>query len=327
MYGINFHLRDHAGAQAVYNVVPPSGDFAVFVLFDEDTLSYSVKAKMLRYLSSHPQLRVIRYEKNVFRVIRFNRDEWKRVARAVGVIAAGVIVAGVAVAAGIRFMSDGNRESLKQAHDSATTTGEAVKDLIMQIEELLSKFRDLNDEFGSPILATLQAVAEQEDEEAEQEDEGLRFISDMKPGFICFNRNSGVAAAVAALSIGIRFRDSPPPSPSTELVDIFLGGLEVPQDWKKRRLKQVITDSQTHLVVKVADDKDIISQLPNEILVSIIARMSLKAGARTSLLSKRWRNLHKLVTNINISCADLLLSDDTPALITMALPLVASLKD
>ncbi|KAL7155902.1 hypothetical protein ABFS83_03G107300 [Erythranthe nasuta] len=47
-------------------------------------------------------------------------------------------------------------------------------------------------------------------------------------------------------------------------------------------------------------NKDIISELPDDILISIIERLSLKSGIRTSVLSRRWRNLHKYVPKSEI---------------------------
>ncbi|KAI3464412.1 hypothetical protein Pfo_021075 [Paulownia fortunei] len=51
-----------------------------------------------------------------------------------------------------------------------------------------------------------------------------------------------------------------------------------------------------------ANKKDIISKLPDDILISIISFMPIKDGIRTSVLSKRWRNLYNFVSNIDTQC-------------------------
>lgn len=48
-----------------------------------------------------------------------------------------------------------------------------------------------------------------------------------------------------------------------------------------------------------------ISELPDDVLVSIIDRLPIKSAIRTSILSKRWRNLHRCVHNIDLDCPDL----------------------
>ncbi|KAH6791705.1 hypothetical protein C2S52_002182, partial [Perilla frutescens var. hirtella] len=52
--------------------------------------------------------------------------------------------------------------------------------------------------------------------------------------------------------------------------------------------------------------KDIISQLPDDILVSIIARTPTRSAVSTSILSKRWRTLYKSASNFKLCCSDLL---------------------
>ncbi|KAL7118017.1 hypothetical protein ACP275_03G109300 [Erythranthe tilingii] len=53
---------------------------------------------------------------------------------------------------------------------------------------------------------------------------------------------------------------------------------------------------------------DIISQLPDEILISIISRIPVKDAIRTCVLSHRWRNLYRFVSTIRLDC-DCLLGD------------------
>lgn len=60
----------------------------------------------------------------------------------------------------------------------------------------------------------------------------------------------------------------------------------------------------------VAVGDDMISQLPDDILVLIISRLPPKSLGRTSSLSKRWRHLYKLVSHIRLSCFDLLSLQD-----------------
>ncbi|KAH6831755.1 hypothetical protein C2S53_008374 [Perilla frutescens var. hirtella] len=58
--------------------------------------------------------------------------------------------------------------------------------------------------------------------------------------------------------------------------------------------------------VSMVVHKDIISQLPDDILVSIIARTPTRFAVSTSILSKRWRNLYKSVSSFTLRCHDLL---------------------
>ncbi|GFP86885.1 fbd-associated F-box protein at5g60610, partial [Phtheirospermum japonicum] len=55
-----------------------------------------------------------------------------------------------------------------------------------------------------------------------------------------------------------------------------------------------------------ASKEDIISKLPDDILVSIITRAPTKSAIRTSILSKRWRSLYKCMSEIHLRCDDLL---------------------
>ncbi|KAK6122972.1 hypothetical protein DH2020_043289 [Rehmannia glutinosa] len=48
--------------------------------------------------------------------------------------------------------------------------------------------------------------------------------------------------------------------------------------------------------------EDIISQLPDDILISIITRIPTKDALRSSILSKRWRNLFRFVPAFNFFC-------------------------
>ncbi|EYU22933.1 hypothetical protein MIMGU_mgv1a008415mg [Erythranthe guttata] len=52
--------------------------------------------------------------------------------------------------------------------------------------------------------------------------------------------------------------------------------------------------------------KDIISKLPDDILVSIISHLPVKCGIRTSILSNRWWNLYRYVSTVKLECRDLL---------------------
>ncbi|KAK6924922.1 FBD domain [Dillenia turbinata] len=48
------------------------------------------------------------------------------------------------------------------------------------------------------------------------------------------------------------------------------------------------------------DDKDLISKLPDEILVSILSRLALREAARTSILAQRWRYLWRYSTKLSL---------------------------
>ncbi|KAL7156088.1 hypothetical protein ABFS83_03G119700 [Erythranthe nasuta] len=54
------------------------------------------------------------------------------------------------------------------------------------------------------------------------------------------------------------------------------------------------------------DNKDMISELPDDILILIISYMPLKCGIRTSILSNRWKNLYRYLSNVKLNCGDLL---------------------
>lgn len=47
---------------------------------------------------------------------------------------------------------------------------------------------------------------------------------------------------------------------------------------------------------------NILSNLPDEVLASILSLMPTKSAIRTSILSSRWRNLWKFITNLQINC-------------------------
>ncbi|KAL7118133.1 hypothetical protein ACP275_03G116100 [Erythranthe tilingii] len=53
------------------------------------------------------------------------------------------------------------------------------------------------------------------------------------------------------------------------------------------------------------NNKDFISKLPDDILVSILLRTSTKDSIRSCVLSKRWRDLYKFVPSVNLRCTDL----------------------
>ncbi|KAG8384472.1 hypothetical protein BUALT_Bualt04G0121300 [Buddleja alternifolia] len=53
---------------------------------------------------------------------------------------------------------------------------------------------------------------------------------------------------------------------------------------------------------KNKNEKDIISQLPDDLLISIIQRLSTKDVVKTCSLSKRWRNLCAYVFHVNFDC-------------------------
>ncbi|CAH9108844.1 unnamed protein product [Cuscuta europaea] len=55
-----------------------------------------------------------------------------------------------------------------------------------------------------------------------------------------------------------------------------------------------------------AHSEDFISELPDDILASILSRTPTYIAIRTSILSKRWKNLYKYVSNVSLSCDDLL---------------------
>ncbi|GFP89756.1 putative F-box/LRR-repeat protein at3g58880 [Phtheirospermum japonicum] len=51
--------------------------------------------------------------------------------------------------------------------------------------------------------------------------------------------------------------------------------------------------------------QDLISQLSDDILISIIARLPTKEAVRTSILSNRWRSLYKFVPDVDFLCEHL----------------------
>ncbi|KAI3458654.1 hypothetical protein Pfo_015317 [Paulownia fortunei] len=74
---------------------------------------------------------------------------------------------------------------------------------------------------------------------------------------------------------------------------VTLYGIAIFAILRKRYLLRAVADPE---------NKDIISQLPDDILISIITRTPTKDAVRTSILSKRWRNLYKFVSTINFRC-------------------------
>ncbi|GFP89767.1 F-box protein at1g19070 [Phtheirospermum japonicum] len=56
-------------------------------------------------------------------------------------------------------------------------------------------------------------------------------------------------------------------------------------------------------------EKDMISQLLDDILISIVGRVPTKEAVRTSILSKRWRNIYKLAPNVHLQCPCLFSGD------------------
>ncbi|KAL3641291.1 hypothetical protein CASFOL_016259 [Castilleja foliolosa] len=47
--------------------------------------------------------------------------------------------------------------------------------------------------------------------------------------------------------------------------------------------------------------KDMISQLSDDILISIVGRLRTKEAVRTSILSSRWRNIYKFTPNVDLN--------------------------
>ncbi|KAG8378260.1 hypothetical protein BUALT_Bualt08G0119100 [Buddleja alternifolia] len=58
-------------------------------------------------------------------------------------------------------------------------------------------------------------------------------------------------------------------------------------------------------VRKAEYNDDRISQLPDDVLIKIISLTRTKDAVRTSILSKRWRNLYKFSSNIDFHCFNL----------------------
>lgn len=50
------------------------------------------------------------------------------------------------------------------------------------------------------------------------------------------------------------------------------------------------------------DDKDNISEFPDHVLLHIMSLMDTKSAVRTCVLSKRWKDLCKRLTNLTFSC-------------------------
>ncbi|CAH9136568.1 unnamed protein product [Cuscuta epithymum] len=69
---------------------------------------------------------------------------------------------------------------------------------------------------------------------------------------------------------------------------------------------RVSMSRMTNSLYSVAHNEDFISELPDDILASILSRTPTYIALRTSILSKRWKNLYKYVSNVTLSCEDLL---------------------
>ncbi|KAG8384461.1 hypothetical protein BUALT_Bualt04G0120200 [Buddleja alternifolia] len=52
-------------------------------------------------------------------------------------------------------------------------------------------------------------------------------------------------------------------------------------------------------------EADIISRLPDDLLASIINDLPTKEVVKTSILSKRWRNIYKVVSHVNFDCLNI----------------------
>ncbi|KAL7118241.1 hypothetical protein ACP275_03G123400 [Erythranthe tilingii] len=59
-------------------------------------------------------------------------------------------------------------------------------------------------------------------------------------------------------------------------------------------------------VLGTGKNENLISELSDDILVSILSLLPTKVATRTSLLSRRWRNLYKFISKIELSCQCLL---------------------
>jgi hypothetical protein len=59
-------------------------------------------------------------------------------------------------------------------------------------------------------------------------------------------------------------------------------------------------------LLQKAEDEDRLSELTDDILLSILAKVDLATAARTSLLSKRWIDLPWLLSELNLHVTDFL---------------------
>ncbi|XP_073314106.1 F-box/FBD/LRR-repeat protein At1g51370-like isoform X1 [Primulina huaijiensis] len=75
----------------------------------------------------------------------------------------------------------------------------------------------------------------------------------------------------------------------------------------RRPVKRFSVDKQKgfDIDIEAEERKDRISQLPDHIISSIISRLGTKAAVRTSILSKRWRQVYTLIHEVRFFCSDM----------------------
>ncbi|KAL7118184.1 hypothetical protein ACP275_03G119800 [Erythranthe tilingii] len=74
---------------------------------------------------------------------------------------------------------------------------------------------------------------------------------------------------------------------------------------KKKPSSQCIVKKEPSSQCSV-ENKDMISELPDDILILIISYMPVKCGIRTSILSNRWKNLYRYLSSVKLNCGDFL---------------------